>query len=272
MVLVVFWLAGAAWALTPPSGWSLVSPDRAERILGAPAQGELLELPQPGGTGASTELSLLLVSSGRTARQASVDAQGNLNLVLADGRVGRARWDAAGQRWLVLLVEPSYAPKLDPDAILLAATASPPSTPVTSVWGEPSLISADGSAPTVLAGGRDGSPWGASGSGDGAGSSWVDASALEAWAQDRALMGIWECSILLSGAPAQLTFSFESDGMVRLERQISGRTEHLTGRWATRGDQLRLELSGSEGPEAYQVVGGTLTFRYDRTRLTLYRK
>lgn len=267
----LIWLGAASWALTPPAGWSLVSSDRAERVQGVPAQGELLELPQAGGTGTATELSLLLVNSGRSVRQATVDAQGKLNLVLADGRVGRASWDAGPQRWLVLLVAPSHATALDPDAILLAAREAPPEQ--TSLWGETvSLASSDGSAPAALDGGRDGSPWGASDGGSASSAGWVDAGSLEAWGNDRALLGRWECSILLSGAPAQLTFSFEDDGVVRLERRVSGRTEHLSGRWSSRGDQLRLELVGAEDAETYQVVGGTLTFRYDRTRLTLYRK
>ena len=262
---LMVWLLGTAWALSPPTGWTQVSADRAQRVVGQPSQGELLELLQPSGTGAPTELSLRLVEAELAVQQSSVDGAGGLNLVLTDGRVGRARWDGDGERWLVVLVAPMYAPKLDPDALLLAASAAAPA-PAGGVWG-----SSDGSAPEALDGGADGSPWASDGTG-GAGESWVDASQLEVWGRDDALLGMWECSLLMGGSPTRLTFSFQGDGTVRLERKVGGQAEHLSGEWSTRGDQIRLALPGAVGPERYSVVGGTLTFRYDKTRLTLYKQ
>ena len=117
-------------------------------------------------------------------------------------------------------------------------------------------------------GGPDGSPW--SGNTALVDGGWVDASTVDAWERDKKLLGIWECSMLMAAGPTQLQFSFEDSGVVRLERSVSGRTEYLTGTWATQGNRLRMDLPGSEAAEEYQALGGTLTFRYDRTRLTLY--
>lgn len=257
-------LSAPAWALTPPSGWTLVAPERAAASPGEPGKGEILELSSSEGT--PSALSLLLLDQGLTPQQSSLDGEGRLNLMLADGRMGRAQWDGAGSRWLVLLVAPEVAPTVDPDALLLSAMTAPASGPA-SVWG--------GTA-EALGGGADGSPWGDATAQQAAAASWVSAEAVEAWANDSAMLGVWECSVLLGGAPAQLTFTFEADGTVRLEKQVSGRTERHTGRWSTRGGALRLEsLPGADATatnNAYQAMGGTLRFSYDRTRLTLYRK
>lgn len=89
------------------------------------------------------------------------------------------------------------------------------------------------------------------------------------------MLGIWECSMMRGGAPAQLTFTFQADGTVRLEQQISGRTEHHVGQWSTRDGALQLlSLPGVDttAMNTYQSMGGTLRFTYDRTRLTLYRR
>lgn len=263
-LMILCALSSASWGLTPPPGWSLVSAERAAASPGEPGRGEILELADAAGTPSS--LSLLLVKQGLTPQQSSLDGAGHLNLVLSDGRMGRAQWDGAGGRWLVLLVSPSVAPTVDPDALLLSAMAAPASSGPASVWG----------AAEVLSGGGDGSPWGDGTAQQAQAASWVSTDAVEAWSQDRALLGAWECSVLLGGAPAQLLFTFEPDGTVRLEKQVSGRTERHTGRWSTRGETLRLEsLPGADATatnNTYQAMGGTLRFSYDRTRLTLYRR
>ena len=48
---------------------------------------------------------------------------------------------------------------------------------------------------------------------------WVDAATMQAWDHDEAVLGIWECSVMRGGSPAQMTFTFETDGTVRLEEQ-----------------------------------------------------
>jgi len=260
MHLLLYAHLSTASALTAPSGWTQLAPDRAERVPGTPGQGELIELSSSVDETASS-LSLAMVSLGLSVQQSTVDGD-RLNLFLSDGRLGRAMWDAAAGRWLVLLVDASVAPQVDPDALLL--TASVVSAVPTSVWGEP--------APEVMAGGGDGSPWGA---GDAAvpAASWVS-DASESWSQDASMLGIWECSVMLGGSPAQLTFTFEADGTVRLEQQVSGRTERHTGQWSTRSGHLQLQsLPGTDsGTNAYQALGDSLRFSYDRTRLTLYRQ
>jgi hypothetical protein len=249
----------AAAELTPPAGW-VIQDDHALRVPGTPARGEIREISADGATGKAQELALALLDQGLAAAQTTVDEQGRLNVMLTDGRLGRAIWVDGEGRWLLLTVDPAFAGELDPDALLM--TAMTPSAE--SVWGVKEA------AATPLAGGGDGSPW--SGNTALSGSGWVDAASVEPWAHDGALLGIWECSMLMADGPTQLKFSFESGGTVRLERSISGRTEHVTGTWTTRGGQLRMELPGSEGAEEYQSIGGTLTFRYNRTRLTLYRQ
>ncbi|MFT4974880.1 MAG: hypothetical protein ACI8S6_000763 [Myxococcota bacterium] len=262
----IFWLLqSSAWALTPPPGWTPTSPDRAERVSGDPSQGVLLEI-LGSGDGSSSSLSLRLVERGLSIRQATIDDQERLNLLLLDGRLGRALWDGEDERWLVVLVAPSHAPELDPDALLQGVLSVPAPEP-SSVWGsaEPT--------PEALSGGGDGSPWGAGAAGA-ATEGWVSASSVESWGHDDAMLGIWECSMLLGGAPTQLIFTFEPDGTVRLEKQVSGRAERHVGHWSTRGESLRLESlpDVGEGSNTYQVLGGTLRFSYDRTRLTLYRQ
>ena len=265
----VFWALPTALALTPPPGWTLSSPDRAERIPGDPHQGEILSMElKSGGVSANAGLSLLLLEQGLSVQQSVLDGA-YLNLVLSDGRLGRAL-ASSDDIWLVLLVDPAYASQMDPDALLQSAldTAPPPA----SAWGDPS-----GAGVEVISGGGDGSPWGgdepsaSSSSSDG----WVDASTVSSWGQDESMFGIWECSMMRGGAPAQLTFTFQADGTVRLEQQISGRTEHHVGQWSTRDGALQLlSLPGVDttAMNTYQSMGGTLRFTYDRTRLTLYRR
>lgn len=253
-------LATAAAAdFTPPSGW-VTREDRALRDPGTPSRGEIREVVASGASGQPQEFALALLEQGLSAAQTTVDDQGRLNIMLTDGRLGRAIWVDGEDRWLLLTVDPAFAGELDPDALLLAALT--PSAE--SVWGVAEPIA------TPLEGGGDGSPWTDSSSLGGGG--WVDASTVESWAHDGALLGIWECSMLMADGPTQLKFSFEAGGTVRLESSVSGRTEHTTGTWTTRGNQIRLDLPGSEGAEEYQSVGGTLTFRYDHTRLTLYKR
>lgn len=259
-------------ALTPPMDWTLTAPDRAERNPGAPGEGVLLELASTEGT--VETLSLLLVDNGMMVQQSAMDGE-HINLVLSDQRLGRAQWDSAGQRWLVLLVAAPYAAQMDPDALLLSAMAS-------STLGEGSVWGADAGGEAVVSavsGGRDGTPWGegtqtaattAATSGG-----WVDAATMQAWDHDEAVLGIWECSVMRGGSPAQMTFTFETDGTVRLEEQISGRTERYVGTWATREGVIQLlSLPGADTSvlNAYQAMGGTLRFTYDRIRLTLYKQ
>ena len=61
----------------------------------------MLELTATEGT--VETLSLLLVDNGMMVQQSAMDGE-HINLVLSDQRLGRAQWDSAGQRWLVLLV------------------------------------------------------------------------------------------------------------------------------------------------------------------------
>jgi len=249
----------AAAAVNPPEGWVALE-GRALRDPTNPTRGEIIEVVSEGASGLPQEFSLVLLEHGLSASQLTVDEQGRLNVMLSDGRLGRAIWTAEDERWLLLMVDPVFAGELDPDALLMAVLT--PSAE--SVWGveQPDLSPMDG--------GDDGSPWtGNSAVSEG---SWVSAESVEPWAQDGALLGIWECSMLMADGPTQLKFSFEAGGTVRLERSVSGRTEHTTGTWTTRGGQLRMELPGSDDAEEYKALGGTLTFRYDRTRLTLYKQ
>lgn len=255
-----------ALALTPPSGWMLSSPDRAERVPGDPLQGEILSVTALDGS-AST-LSLRLLEQGLSVQQSALDGD-RLNLVLSDGRLGRASWEASDGCWLVLLVDPSHASQMDPDALLHSARDTSETVASGSAWG---------GDVEVISGGGDGSPWGpAEGEPEASASSsgWVDAAAVSSWSHDASMLGIWECSMMRGGAPAQLTFTFEADGTVRLEQQISGRTEHHVGQWSTRDGALQLlSLPGVDTTaiNMYQSMGGTLQFTYDRTRLTLYRR
>ncbi|MFT5681101.1 MAG: hypothetical protein ACI8RZ_002007 [Myxococcota bacterium] len=251
--------ATAAADFTPPAGW-VAQEGRALRDPATPSRGEIREIAADGASGQPQEFALALLEQGLSAAQTTVDDQGRLNIMLTDGRLGRAIWVDGEDRWLMLTVDPAFAGELDPDALLIAALT--PSAE--SVWGVANQ------AATPLDGGGDGSPW--SGNAALGGGSWVDASTVEPWAQDGALLGIWECSMLMADGPTQLKFSFEAGGTVRLERSVSGRTEHATGTWTTRGAQIRMDLPGSEGPEEFQSIGGTLTFRYDHTRLTLYKQ
>lgn len=258
-MLPLLFATAAAADFTPPPGW-IAQGDRVLRDPGNPSRGEIQEIASVGASGQPQELALALLEQGLTAAQTTVDDQGRLNIMLTDGRLGRALWVDGEERWLLLTVEPVFAGELDPDALLLAALT--PSAE--SVWG------VEESTVNPMSGGDDGSPWSNNAVQDVGG--WVDASTVESWAHSDALLGIWECSMLMADGPTQLKFSFETGGVVRLERSVSGRTEHTTGAWTTRGNQIRLDLPGSEGAEEYQSVGGTLSFRYDHTRLTLYKR
>jgi len=253
-------LASVASAdFTPPSGWIALG-GRTLLDPATPSRGEILEIAVSETTGQPQEFTLALLDHGLSASQTTVDEQGRINLMLTDGRLGRAIWVNGEARWLLLTVDPAFAGELDPDALLLAALI--PSAE--SVWGVEEPVAA------AMGGGNDGSPW--SGNSALTEGSWIDASSVESWAQDDALLGIWECSMLMADGPTQLKFSFEAGGTVRLEHSVSGRTEHATGTWTTRDGQLRTNLPGSVDAEQYSTVGGTLTFRYDRTRLTLYKQ
>jgi hypothetical protein len=258
-MFLIFFASFSAAAVNPPEGWVGLE-GRALRDPTNPTRGEIIEVVTEGASGQSQEFSLALLEHGLSASQLTVDEQGRLNVMLTDGRLGRAMWTAADERWLLLMVDPAFAGELDPDALLLAVLAPT----AESVWGDeqPDL--------SPMSGGDDGSPWTDNTAVIEGG--WVSADSVEPWAQDGALLGIWECSMLMADGPTQLKFSFEAGGTVRLERSVSGRTEHKTGTWTTRSGQLRMELPGSEDAEEYKALGGTLTFRYDRTRLTLYKQ
>lgn len=258
-MFLIFSASFSAAAVNPPEGWVALE-GRAVRDPSIPTRGEIIEVVTEGASGESQAFSLALLDQGLSASQLTVDEQGRLNVLLTDGRLGRAIWAADSERWLLLMVDPTFARELDPDALLLSVLTPSPE----SVWSveQPDL--------SPMSGGDDGSPW--TGNSTVSEGSWVSAESVEPWAQDGALLGIWECSMLMADGPTQLKFSFEADGTVRLERSVSGRTQHTTGTWTTRAGQLRLELPGSEDAEEYTTLGGTLTFRYDRTRLTLYKQ
>ncbi len=258
--MILLTVLRAALALTPPSGWVSIDEARAVRDVHNPARGELLEIKTSRRD--AQGLALALLERGLSAQQSTIDPGGQLNIVLTDGRLGRAL--LAEEGWMLLLVEAPFARELDPDAILLASTQASPA----SIWG---ASAASQPAATPIDGGADGSPWG-SAVVVGMSAGWVDPSTVAVWTQDPAVLGVWECSVLLSKGPSQLRFSFEDDGTVRLEQSISGRVENLVGTWNTREGKIRMDLPGSAGEEDYQSVDGTLTLRYDRLKLTLYRQ
>ncbi|MEL6345596.1 MAG: hypothetical protein AAFV53_20980 [Myxococcota bacterium] len=243
-------LAAPASALTPPDGWTATDPRRALRDVSDPLRGELIEIALPGSSGDVQRLSLTLTEQQRAPRQVTPGADGLYDVVLQDGRVGRAMWDAPTERWMILLAAPVNTADLDPNALLVMAL-----TPG-GAWGSGQ-------------GGEDAS-WGASSSASA--SSWVDEQELVAWGQDEAMQGTWQTSMLIGGEPTQLRFFFDADGAVRLERTVRKNVAQSSGQWSTRQGQLRMTLPGGEGMQAYQVTGETLTLRFEQIRLTLYRQ
>jgi len=146
-MLPLLFATAAAADFTPPPGW-IAQGDRVLRDPGNPSRGEIQEIASVGASGQPQELALALLEQGLTAAQTTVDDQGRLNIMLTDGRLGRALWVDGEERWLLLTVEPVFAGELDPDALLLAALT--PSAE--SVWG------VEESTVNPMSGGDDGSP------------------------------------------------------------------------------------------------------------------
>jgi len=260
MVWLMVVLSGLSWALTPPEGWSVQAPDQVVRDPSNRERGILIAIDADGPDTAS--LSLAMLERSLHTRQVTTESSAvepTLNLVLTDGRLGRARWNATGKQWIVLLIGEAYASAIDPDAILTSAMkASPPTA----------------DAPSVMPGGSDGSPWGSAVSESPAGVGWVSAASVDGWRRDAALVGVWSGNILEGDTPVQIQVTFLADGTVQIERTRQGETTQTrAGRWATQGGTLRLEISGqSTSAEAYQAMGEMLSMRYARTQLTLSRQ
>ncbi len=249
---------GAAWsppsaALTVPSGWTEVAPGRALLIPAEPGRGELRELRMSGGSGEPEELILGLRALGLPPSGFGREAQA-VSLSFPD-RVGRARVRLEGgvAIWVVVLASPAAAASLDPDAVLVAALA-----PTELAWG----------AVTPLAGGGDGSVWGAGAAP--AVATW-DPGAAEPWSLDSGLVGSWSGSALIQGRPVTVELRFDSSGRATLVQKTERMNETHSGSWSTRRGLLRLTVPGGGEGLTYELMGSTLSLDYGGGRVAMHR-
>jgi len=253
-------VSGSALALEPPTGWTKVDDSTAVLNAERPEYGELREFTVTGGTGDPDEIVLSLKSVGVVVESHLPDNQGAVNLAI-QGRLARARHVVVGDgtTWMVVMVAPEHAATLDPDAVLLAALPRPSG----GEWG---LEQAQ-----PLSGWTDGSVWGADK--PAAAESWVTEGAMDPWAQDATVVGIWEGTAILAGIPTNLRFRFENTGAVILERTPrKKKAEVLEGSWATRKGLMKLGVDGGGDALGYSALGSTLTIEYAGAQVTLYKK
>ena len=252
-------LCGTSWAFEPPIGWTKQSESMALLDPSEPGRGIVFQFANAGGSGDPDEIKALLQASGYQAKRAKSDNRGYINLHLGE-MLGRAKYWSIGETgvWAVVIVSLDNAASLDPDALLTSLMP----TPDTMSWGN---------SGEPLAGGTDGSPWGG-GNAATLGASWTDATEMEAWAQDKALVGLWTGSAMIRGAPQVLHFRFEASGQVNLEKKVRGEVETHSGAWATRKNTIRIELPGGGVANEYRVLGSTLTMNFDGAELNLRKQ
>ncbi len=254
-----------AHALTPPAGWTSTGPYRAVRDANNPSMGEVREFNLSGGTGNPAELSMMLRSVGAEATTLNPDGSGAVGIMLADSRLGRARYKSVegGVTWMVVMAAPNVATSMDPDAIITAAFTPKPAV---AGWG--------GQAATPMAPGNDGAPWGGGAAAQPAtGPGWVPTGGpAAAWSQSPEVVGTWTGTAFIKFAPTTLTFQFQPDGTVTIERKANGRAETLTGTWATLDGNMRLQVPGGGESLQYTMAGGAMSFPFEGTRVSVQKQ
>ena len=257
--MIALGMSSSASALSPPIGWTKISPDRAALDPDHPEKGMLYEFRLEGGDGKPEELVNALKEQDVVIERFGVEANGYINLI-GSTTLGRARlyWEPKVAVWWTILVAPEHATRLDPDALLQSLAP----TPVGVEWG----------SKQVLAAGKDGSPWGqVSALKEESSGGWGITSTQDSWAQDSSVVGQWECSVPLRGITTRLRFYFESNGELRVQA-VTKDTETVTqGRWATRDRlmQMDIEFGGANLP--YMTTQRTLTVPYAGAQLVLYK-
>jgi hypothetical protein len=254
---VLLALVAAAFALSPPVGWTPQGPHRALLDPADPSRGELREFSMLGGTGDPDELGLLLNGLGIAVGSLQPTGAGSYGFE-AGNTLGRARAavQTDGVRWMVVLVGRAHSHQLDPEALLQAALP-----PQGLSFG----------AVAVVEPGRDGSVWGAAAAPSGA--AWIQGVEVEPWARDPAVAGQWTGNLLLNGVATTIQATFEEGGTVRIERRVDGRSPELDqGEWGTRKGRLRMSVPGGGDDLDYERLGSTLRVEYHGTTLTLYRR
>ena len=259
--LIVFgWFYSlAANALAPPIGWVMVSPDKAVLDSDHPEKGEIYEFRIPNGNGKPEELVAALFEKGIAIERFGVEPNGNINLVGPE-RLGRARlyWEPKASVWWAVLASLEHASKLDPDALLQSLSPAP--------------VGVDWGAKEVLGAGKDGSPWGeVNALNDGSSGGWGIKSGQASWEQDAAVVGQWECSVLLRGITTRLRFYFESNGELRVQAFTSEGETVTTGRWATRDKLMQMDIESGGANLPYMTTTRTLSVPYAGARLVLYK-
>jgi hypothetical protein len=248
-----------AEALTPPIGWVRVAADRAVLNADHPDHGMIYEFRIADGNGKPEELVAALLEEGIAIERFGIEPNGLINLVGPE-RLGRARqyWEPQVSVWWAVLAAPNEASRLDPDALLQSLSPSPTGVD----WG----------AKEVLGAGPDGSPWGqvSALNKDKAGGWGISGSQAE-WSQDAAVVGQWECSVLLRGITTRLRFYFESNGELRIQAITSESETVKQGRWATRDRLMQMDIESGGANLPYITTKRTLSVPYAGARLVLYK-
>jgi len=246
-------------ALAPPIGWVRVAADRAVLDADHPEYGMIYEFRIPNGNGKPEELVAALLGEGIAIERFGIEPNGLINLVGPE-RLGRARlyWEPKASVWWAILAAPNEATRLDPDALLQSLSPSPTGVE----WG----------AKEVLGAGQDGSPWGeVSALNEKKGGGWGISGSQAAWDQDVAVVGQWECSVLLRGITTRLRFYFESNGELRIQAITSDSETVTQGRWATRDRLMQMDIDSGGANLPYMTTTRTLSVPYAGARLVLYK-
>ena len=73
-------------------------------------------------------------------------------------------------------------------------------------------------------------------------------------------------------APTRLTFTFNGDGTVQIEKSANGRVQKHEGTWGTRGQTMRLQAPGGGDSVPFSVSGNKVGFPYEDAKVSLTKQ
>jgi len=228
-------IISANFMFSPPEGWTMIESDHAVKDASAFEQGELVEILIK--ENELNQLGFALMNRGFGVESIVLNPYGHADLTLSD-RVGHARWSDEQRSWTVLFANQDALNDYDLNELFRNM------------------------AENRLGSKREK---------DDQTKGWTPKTS-NYWGRNPDLFGEWSGSSLIKGLATQFNFLFESDGTLRIERSIEGKTKTITGRWMTNKDNLRLIYSNQSKLTSFSQLGSTLQFEFERANVTFYRK
>lgn len=233
MLLHTLVCSNPVMAMIPPDGWISLGDGHALNEENTPAKGELLELKVDSDV---VSLGFGLMDSGFNVLSSTQQENGDVQMLLEDGRIGVARYMT--ERWVALFY--GKETKLKPDSIFNKIRFNDETTP----WGIEQEPEVKSWSPNVL----------------------------EEWGVDERLVGDWICTTMIKGRPVKLSISLDSDGAVRWEETRAGKITTMKGEWLASSDKIGIQLEERTMFVDYDFFQGGLQIRYDNSNFSLLRR